>query len=238
MGEDTKRPKRFYKTVSVDAQNGFYEITLDGRVSRTQGRRALATPYRALSYAIAHEWDSQVDYIDRHLMKLTVLLSITLDADERQQQEWCDEIINYLNTDLLCYRAEKPSSLVSRQHQEWNPFLDWLKARFDVALGVSIGLSAIQQPEDATKTIQRYLAELSAEQVLACITATKITGSAVLGLALLESDFTAEVIFSSARLDETYQSEQWGVDAEAEAREARMKEDFLAVAQFLELIRS
>ena len=65
--------------------------------------------------------------------------------------------------------------------------------------------------------------------------ATAVCGSLVIGLALLEGRLDADAAFAASQLDESYQIEQWGEDAEAAARRAALKEDLLAVERFLAL---
>jgi len=65
--------------------------------------------------------------------------------------------------------------------------------------------------------------------------ATAAAGSLVVGLALTEGRISGEEAFAVSQLDESYQIEQWGEDAEASARRAALKEDLLAVERFLAL---
>ena len=50
--------KRFYKQVAVEAADGGWRVTLDGRPLKTQGGAAQIVPRRALAEALAAEWAS------------------------------------------------------------------------------------------------------------------------------------------------------------------------------------
>ena len=50
--------------------------------------------------------------------------------------------------------------------------------------------------------------------------ATPLLGSAILGLALQRGALSGEAAFDLSRLDEAFQEEHWGVDAEAAERTA------------------
>ena len=52
--------------------------------------------------------------------------------------------------------------------------------------------------------------------------ATALFGSAVLGLALQRGRLSGEEAFALSRLDEAFQEEQWGVDAEAAERTQKL----------------
>jgi chaperone required for assembly of F1-ATPase len=68
--------------------------------------------------------------------------------------------------------------------------------------------------------------------------ATAALGSLVLALALLEGRISAEEAFEASQLDETFQIEQWGEDAEAARRRRSIREDVLSTRRFLDLLRS
>ncbi|MEM9989674.1 MAG: ATPase, partial [Pseudomonadota bacterium] len=61
---------------------------------------------------------------------------------------------------------------------------------------------------------------------------------AVLGLALIENTISPDDAFTASRLDETYQSELWGVDAEAAEREKNLYREFNDIIRFLTLSRT
>jgi chaperone required for assembly of F1-ATPase len=62
-----------------------------------------------------------------------------------------------------------------------------------------------------------------------------ITGSLVLGLALVERAMTPDDVWAAANLDEDWQAEQWGEDALAVQARAVRRADFDAAARFLHL---
>ena len=66
---------------------------------------------------------------------------------------------------------------------------------------------------------------------------TTLTGSAVLALAVAHGFLSPEAAWRAAHVDEDFQAERWGADAEAMApREARRR-DFEAAATAVALIR-
>jgi chaperone required for assembly of F1-ATPase len=59
-----------------------------------------------------------------------------------------------------------------------------------------------------------------------------------LGLALLAGRITPEEAFVAAQLDESFQIERWGKDAEQTQRRAALKEDIALAARFAALLRA
>jgi chaperone required for assembly of F1-ATPase len=60
-----------------------------------------------------------------------------------------------------------------------------------------------------------------------------LTGSAILGLAVLRGHLSAEAAWAAAHVDEDWQIARWGEDAEASARRARRWADMRTAADFL-----
>jgi chaperone required for assembly of F1-ATPase len=231
------RIKRIYKDVAVKPQGEGYCVTLDGREARTLTRAALAAPSENLADAVAAEWDAQGELIDRQTMPLTALLSAAIDAGDAGAAQWRAEILNYLGSDLLCYRAETPAALAARQSQVWDPYIDWLGEETGAALAVTTGVTAVAQPGEAITQVARVLEAPAAFALFGIYTATKISGSAVLALALWKDAWPVDDIFAASRLDEHFQEQRWGADTEAKAREQQLQTEFAAVAEFMRLMK-
>ncbi|NOX83061.1 MAG: ATPase [Alphaproteobacteria bacterium] len=231
------RIKRIYKAVAVKPKGAGYCVTLDGREARTLTRAVLAAPSENLAAAVAAEWAAQGELIERQTMPLTALLSAAIDAGETGAAEWRTETLTYLGSDLVCYRAETPAALTARQSQVWDPYIDWLDKEFGVRLAVTQGVIAIAQPGEAITEVARALEAPAAFTLFGITTVTKISGSAVLALALWKDAWPADDIFAASRLDEHFQEQRWGADAEAKAREQQLQKDFVAVAEFMRLMK-
>jgi chaperone required for assembly of F1-ATPase len=62
-----------------------------------------------------------------------------------------------------------------------------------------------------------------------------LTGSALIALMLAHRAMVPETAWRAAHVDEDYQIEYWGQDAEAEARRWVRHAEFMACCRFLEL---
>jgi chaperone required for assembly of F1-ATPase len=62
--------------------------------------------------------------------------------------------------------------------------------------------------------------------------ATALSASLCVGLSSLETDADPQRLWSAAELEETWQTELWGSDAEAAARHVRRKDDFMRAVAF------
>ncbi|MGV6800727.1 MAG: ATP12 family chaperone protein [bacterium] len=234
----SQSPKRFYDQVSLKEDKGRWHILLDGRVAKTKLKTPLCTPHKKLALAIHSEWQAQNQVIDLPSMKLTQRLMAYIDHQPSDITRWHDTVLSYLATDLLCYRSEQPKQLAQRQKAIWHPFLIWAGQQLGIRLNVTTGITAIEQPEETIDQVRNILATLSGEEIFSIAGATELTGSAILAFALLHNFQTTEDIFTASRVDEDFQIEKWGRDEEAQLRAENLRQDFVAIADYLACIKS
>jgi len=228
--------RRVYKEVGTRKVDGGWGVALDGRPLLTPAKRELTVPSRRLAEAIVAEWDAQETDIRPERMPLTRLAATALDRTAAERDRVAAEVANYAGTDLVCYRAEQPAALAARQHAVWQPLLDWAAGRYDAGLSVTAGILPQPQSPASLKAFAAAVASLDDFRLTALQAATAACGSLMIALALLEARIDADAAFAASQLDETFQIEAWGEDAEATRRRTALAEDIRAVARFLELL--
>ena len=226
--------KRFYRTVDVRDEHGAHALMLDGRAARTPGKSRLAAASRPLMLKVAEEWARQGETLDPADMPLTRLLNTAIDGVARRMAATRAEIAAYAGADLLCYRAEEPEALAERQRAAFDPVLDWAAERLGARLRQAAGVIHVVQPPEALDAVRAALDQFDDPMALAALAAmTHLTGSTLLALAVAHGRMTAEEAWRAAHLDEDFQAERWGVDAEAMARRAARWAEFEAAAEML-----
>jgi chaperone required for assembly of F1-ATPase len=209
---------RFYEDVSVGpAENGF-AVLLDGKPVRTPGRNKLILPTERLAAAIALEWRAQGDEIVATTMPLLRLANTVVDGVAVNRDGVIDAILRFGENDLLCYRAHQPPELVARQRNGWDPLLEWVRRRHGAEMQVAAGLTHLDQAPEALLALRRALEAQTPFALGALHVIASITGSAVLALAVADEFVSGADAFGLSRIDEIYQAEKWGEDAEAAKR--------------------
>lgn len=229
--------KRSYHNVSVVALEPGYGINLDDKPLRTPAKAPLIVPSRALAEAIAAEWRKQGAELRLESLPLTRLASTAIDLVTPRRPEVAAEVARYAGTDLVCYRAAHPPELAKRQHESWQPLIDWASLRYDAPLEVTAGVVPITQ---TPTTLRAFAAAVGAHpplELAALHLATAACGSLVVALALIEGRLDAEGAFAASQLDETFEIEQWGEDAEQMRRRAALKDDMVLAERFITLLR-
>ena len=229
--------KRFYNEVTVEETADGFRFLLDGKPVQTPARRPLLLPTRALAEAIAEEWRNQDDEMRPADMPLTRFVNTVLDGIQDARSEMIDAVLRFGENDLLSYRAETPVELAARQ-LDWNVFLDWAADRYDARLATTPGIGHVDQSPETLAALGRAVEARDAFELAALHVLASITGSLVLGLAVLDGRLSARDAFALSRLDETYQAEKWGRDHEAEARAARLAAEMEQAARLVRLSRA
>lgn len=230
--------RRVYKTAAVmPADDGGFGIALDGRAMRTPGKNPLVVPTAALAAAIAAEWDAQRDEVRPATMPLMRLAATAIDRTAPLRTQVIDEVAGYAGTDLVCYRADQPPALASRQRAVWQPLVDWATGRYDAALAVTAGIIPTLQSASTLKAFAAAVAAHDDFRLTALHALTTACGSLVIALALFEGRLDAQEAFAASQLDESFQIEAWGEDAEAIARRATLAADIAAAARFIALLQ-
>ncbi|QHQ33828.1 ATP12 family chaperone protein [Algicella marina] len=230
--------KRFWKDVSVLEKPEGFALTLDGKPVMTPFKSALTFPTRALADAAASEWEAQQDKVQPDAMPITRAGNSAIDKVAPQRPAVEEMLLEYAETDLVCYRAETPQDLVARQTELWDPCLDWIEDHLGVRMLAVTGVMYFPQPGQVRPAFERQLAQYSDFELTALHDLVVLPGSLVLGLAVAEDHLAPAEAWTLARLDEEWQSEFWGKDAEAEAKAMSRFRDFEAAATFLRLCRS
>jgi len=225
--------RRFYKSVRVEEADGGFAVRLDERALKTRQGAAFKAPTRALAEACAGEWDAQREHIFFSSMPITRLAFEAIDLTAEARTDYAAFVAQYSQTDLCCHRAEAPAELVAREAAARQPIVDWAARALGVALTVVRGVQAAPPNPDAAARLAARAQALDNFRLAALAQATKLAGSVLIGMALVERRLDAQQAFEAAALDELWSLEQWGEDAEARARLDRQRADFDAIGRFI-----
>lgn len=228
--------KRFWKTVAVQSEGERWKIELDGRPIRTPARSLLLVPTLALAEAIADEWRAVEGTVDPSAMPLTGLANAAIDRVEVDRRAFAEGLARYAEADLACYRAEGPRELVHRQEREWDRLLLWARRRYDVDFETTCGLMHVAQPAATIEQLRHVVTAIEPFCLAGLSPLVTIGGSLLAGLAVVEKAIPAEEAWNAVSIDERWQLEQWGSDAEAETALENRRRDFFAAARFLDLL--
>jgi chaperone required for assembly of F1-ATPase len=226
--------KRFYRAVAIRREEGQGHLALlDGRPILTPARHPLLMPSAAVAELVAEEWRRQGEEVVPDTMPATRPATTVVDLMPGRRQDAIGEVVGYAETDLLCYRAAAPRALASREEAAWQPWLDWAERELDARLAVGRSIEPVAQSEASLRALRLAVAGLDDWRLVGLHAATTLMGSVVLGLAMARGRLDAATGFRVALLDELFEIEQWGEEAEQQRRHARLRRDLEAAERFL-----
>jgi len=234
--------KRFWSEATTEMEGAGWRVLLDAKPVRVPGGGPLLLPTRPLAEAVAAEWQAaggaaggEMSYADLPLTRL---------AGTAQERILSDvepvvlEIARYGETDLLCYRVEEPAALADRQHEAWQPWLDWAERDLGAPLRVTSTIIHVPQQPASLAALAAPVATYGHLELAALGVAVPALGSLVLGLAMASFRLTGPEAHALSTLEERYQAEAWGWDEEAASRFRRVGEDLAVAGRFLALART
>lgn len=231
--------RRFYTQVTLGEVPGGWQVLLDGRAVKTVGGAVQVAHSHALAEALAAEWRRQGEQIDPASLPLRDMADYAIDVVAADPALVTDNLVAYAETDTLCYRADPDAPLFARQQEVWEPLL----ARFEADLGITLvrvsGVLHRPQPTTALAVLRARLALLDPFALAGVETMTTLAASLVTALAALDAAGEDEplALWRAVCLEEEWQAELWGRDAEAEERRTRREADFLRACGFARLAR-
>lgn len=222
--------QRRYKQARFDG----VRLWLDDKELLTPAQRAVQLPLK-LATEVAAEWEAQGEKINPASMPMTQLAFTAIDRVADNRALIIDELLNYLETELICHYGEVPE-LVAHQKKHWQKLHEWLQERFGINLPVTTSIQALRAVPN-TAWAADYMQNLTDLQLTALQQAVAVTTSLVIGLALTDGQITAAEALDAAEAEADYQAEKWGRDDEFITRRMGQLTDLEAVSTFLTLLR-
>lgn len=228
--ENAEKIRRFWTGAAAGpAEGNGSPVLLDGRTARTPGGQPLILPTGPLAARVAEEWAAQGELLEIASMPLTRLAFTVVDHVSAKREAVAGEVARYAGSDLLCYFAEGPEPLLQRQVEHWGPVLEWAECDLGLDLVRATGIIHTPQPPQTLERVETLALQLDDFRLGGVAWATPLFGSAILALALQRGRLSGETAFELSRLDEAFQEERWGIDAEAAERTANLRRDARAL---------
>ena len=147
------------------------------------------------------------------------IFSLAKDKIQVDKQRYIEEVLKYINTDLICYWENKPDDLYTLQLDNWNSQLKKLKKE-ELNFDYTFNITPIKQNKSSIVLLKKKLIQLD-DIILSCLLIiTKITSSVLLSYLFITNRIKPIDLYNNTYLHEIWQSKKWGiVEEEKEKRE-------------------
>mgnify|MGYP002049815185 FL=1 len=231
--------RKFWKMVKVKKKSSnSYEILLDENVLKTPMKKKLTIQNSKIAEEIYKEWNQDKNILDTDAMIFYGIISTSIDKFNNNRILYVNEILNFIDTDLICYRAEEPNDLVQWQSKNWDPILLKIEKYINNKVDVFKGIMPSKQKKGIKLKIIKFLTKFSDLEIIVLHRITNITGSVFLSLCILNNDLIKEKAFELSYLDELWQAENWGYEEEASNIREQINFELNRTIYFLDCLRS
>ena len=149
------------------------------------------------------------------------------------KQKYIDEVMKYINTDLICYWEQKPEDLYTLQRDKWSKQLKKLKKE-ELKFDYTFNILPVEQKNSSIELLKNKLVKLDDINLACLLILTKTTSSLLLSYLFMTNRIKPIDLYKNTYLHEIWQSNKWGiVEEEKEKRES----DLLIFKKIFKLIK-
>ena len=231
--------KKFWKKIEIrQSSSKKFHLLLDNKKLTTPMKKELVLPSEILVNELLREWDQNSDNINIDDLVFYGVLSTAIDKVNLKKDAYVNDIIDFIDTDLICYRAESPNDLIALQNKSWNPILLLIEKYIDVKIKVFKGIMPSNQDQKVHTEIKKLISNLSDVQISVLHRITNLIGSIFLSLCILKKDLLKEDAFECSFLDELWQAKNWGHEEDASIKRNKIRLELNRLIHFVNCIET
>jgi len=231
--------KKFWKKIEIrQSSSKKFHLLLDNKKLTTPMKKELVLPSVILVNEVLREWDQNSDNINIDDLVFYGVLSTAIDKVNLEKDAYVNDIIDFIDTDLICYRAESPNDLIALQNKSWNPILLLIEKYIDVKIKVFKGVMPSNQDQKVHTEIKKLISNLSDVQISVLHRITNLIGSIFLSLCILKKDLLKEDAFECSFLDELWQAKNWGHEEDASIKRNKIRLELNRLIHFVNCIET
>ena len=230
--------KKFWKKVQVTRiSSNFFQIKLDKKILKTPMNKDLTFLNYHVAFETSKEWDFDGPIINTDEMIFYGLVSTAIDKIKKNKKLFINQLLSFIDTDLICYRADAPIELVQLQNKKWDPIISIVEKYIGFRLETFIGIMPSKQKKVTHLKVKQIINQFSDIEISALHRITNITGSVFLSLCILRGDLSKKNAFELSFLDELWQAENWGNEEEASKKRNKISSELNRLIYFVKCLR-
>ena len=212
--------------IAYSSNHKAHVIKLDNRLYLTRSGKIFKIPNAKLAKKVAREWEKiTVDFSQTNLPVTNILEQIQ-EVDKKLSETYLREILEYANTDLICYRVQTPEGLRKLQEKRWDPILEIYYEKYGIELVKTYGVTHVMQEKDSMKKFCNILDSYNPQKRFIVYKITHLLGSALLSILIEKKIIDKSNAWGLSRIEEDWQKKLWGTDEESLLAEKNKRKDF------------
>tara|TARA_S200000501_G_scaffold298526_1_gene285087 strand:- start:162 stop:866 length:705 start_codon:yes stop_codon:yes gene_type:complete len=160
------------------------------------------------------------------------ILYFNFDLNNKNKKVLINKLINYLHTDLLCYRAEDNTELAKIQTRLWQPLINYAFKNYKIHLKSESGIMPIRQDSHNNIYLSKFLNKLNSIEFSTYFFITNFSNSNIIALNFMTNNIVSVKAWQCLSLEETYSQKKWGKDKEVQDKLLEKKKYFDEIINF------
>ncbi len=155
---------------------------------------------------------------------LTKILINYADKLPHEKSIFVDELIKYLETDLLFYRVSSPRNLSVSQGKKWDKIIHIFDSIFQTSWNLSTNIMPLKQDPDSIQKIKDYLSSLDILNLHILTYLLKVTGSCIVTVLCNIKKLDAMEAWETINLEELWYNKIYNDNEKKEELDSQMAE--------------
>ena len=198
-------------------------LTIGDEIYLTKNNNKVYVPNENLIEILKLEFKNY-NILQYSKFSLTKILISFADKLPHEKSIFVDELIKYLETDLLFYRVSSPSNLSVAQSEKWDKVIDIFDSIFQTSWNVSTNIMPLKQDSESIQKIKDYLISLDMLNLHILTYLLKITGSCIVTLLCNIKKLDATEAWETYNLEELWYNKIYNDNKKKEELASQMAE--------------
>ena len=161
------------------------------------------------------------------------LLFFSNDIDDNKKKTISESVLNFIDTDTLCFRDKSKPELLELQKKRWDNYMYFCKKQFFLDFHINYSIFLKKQKKDIHNKINKILNKMTNYHLTAFYFLVKTTNSIIISLNLLFNDIEIGLAWKDSNLEYEYNKSLWGEDNESKKNFLLKKSFFTDIINFI-----
>ena len=163
------------------------------------------------------------------------LLFFSNDIDDKKKKTISESILNFIDTDTVCFRDKGKPELLELQKKRWDNYLYFCKKHFYLDFHINHSIFLKKQKRDTHNKIKKILDKMTNYHLTTLYFLVKISNSIIISLNILFNDTEANLAWKDSNLEYEYNKSMWGEDSDSKKNFLLKKSFFTDIINFISI---
>ena len=193
------------------SSNGYYLLYEEKQFNTSKGNKILI-PEINLQTQFIKKINSEFLKKNSNFMKL---LFFSNDIDDNKKKTISESILNFIDTDTVCFRDKGKPELLEFQKKRWDNYLYFCSKHFYLNFHINYSIFLKKQKIDIHSKIRKILNKMTSYHLTTFYFLVKTTNSIIISLNILFNNIESGLAWEDSNLEYEYNKSVWGEDSEA-----------------------